>query len=180
MTSSSLMLFRSIAMVLVFAVMQTYVLAGPATTAITHGNANVFTGLLILTNNQTALVNGNSAPTGTTIFTGSQLQTPEMSGATVQLGRAGHLRIASGTTLTLNFDRESVEVKVLAGDAVLTTGEGVKGSVIMPDGKVKSGAGKAPQTGNQGTSSNAAGLTIFAVIVGTVILFTFLDDDDES
>jgi hypothetical protein len=80
------------------------------------------------------LVNGNSTPSGATIFTGSQIQTPELIGATIIIDSLGRVDIAPKTTLMLSFTSESMEVNLTAGCAILSTEVGVSGLVKTPQG----------------------------------------------
>jgi hypothetical protein len=88
-------------------------------------------------------VNGSLVPSGTTVLSGSQLQTSETAGATVNLGTIGKLDLAPKTKLTLVFDQNSISVNVASGDALLTTSEGVAGSLVASDGKTLTTDGKS-------------------------------------
>ncbi|MFN2456105.1 MAG: hypothetical protein ABR577_18020 [Pyrinomonadaceae bacterium] len=90
-------------------------------------------GLLIARGTTPILVNGEASPSGTTIRSGSQLQTGDQAEAMVQIGALGTLDIAPNTNLTLEFDKKSVNVKVASGNASLKTSEGIKGFVETPD-----------------------------------------------
>ena len=74
-------------------------------------------------------VNGNSAKSGETIFSGQQIQTPEGVGATVQLGGLGRVDIAPNTNLTLTFEEGKINVALVSGCVILTAGKGVVGTV---------------------------------------------------
>lgn len=65
-------------------------------------------GRLVTSANGTITVNGNSARSGDTIFSGAQIQTPTGVSATVQLGRLGSVDIAANTAVTLTFTDEHV------------------------------------------------------------------------
>lgn len=99
-------------------------------------------GRLTTRGNNPVTVNGNSARSGETIFSGQQLQTPEGTSAAVELGPLGRLDISPGTNLTLTFDGDSVEVNVTAGCAVLTTNRGIGGTLAAPGGA----GGTGPKT----------------------------------
>lgn len=129
---------RALSLLIACAVMQVYVLAAPAAgtpVEATH-DAPLF-GRLLIAGAEKAFVNGNEAPPGTTVLSGAQIETPGATGATVSLASAGRLDVAPNTNLTLTFDRGSVSVVVLTGEALLTTAAGVRGSLTMPDGKTK-------------------------------------------
>jgi hypothetical protein len=99
------------------------------------GGAQLF-GRLTAYGDGGVVVNGNQASTGTTLFSGAQLQTGDKTGASVALASTGTLEIAPNTNLSLTFDRGQINVRVASGDATLWTSAGVKGSLTMPDGKV--------------------------------------------
>lgn len=136
---------RGLALFVAFALMQVYVLATPTVPDKTVSNAGAgatLFGRLSTLGQGKVIVNGNAVATGTTILSGSQLQTPEATGATILLGSAGKLDIAPKTNLTLSFDQSSIIVNVTAGDALLTANEGVRASFTTPGGKTKVSDGK--------------------------------------
>jgi hypothetical protein len=183
---------KPVALLLVFAVLQFCVLITPAkasaatnTTSTNTAPSSVRFGQLLMSENQSALVNGTSATTGTTIFSGTQLQTPDGVGATVSLGALGRISIDPNTLLTLTFDKENVDVKVSAGNAVLTTNTGVEGTLTTAEGmKLKTNSNSAnPTAGGKARrlSKRAAGAIIFAGVVAVaLIVVVALDDDDDS
>ncbi|HKC66505.1 MAG TPA: hypothetical protein VKB86_22870 [Pyrinomonadaceae bacterium] len=136
---------KALALLVSFALLQVYVLAAPIATATNTANdvrSNSAPSALLFGRLSTfgagkVSVNGNEALSGTTILSGAQIETPEATGATVTLASVGTLDIAPKTKLTISFSKESVTVNVLAGDARLTTGEGVKGALTTPDGKTE-------------------------------------------
>ncbi|MBD0370065.1 MAG: hypothetical protein ICV60_04470 [Pyrinomonadaceae bacterium] len=98
-------------------------------------------------------VNGSIVPSGTTVLSGSQLQTSETAGASVSLGTIGKVDLAPKTKLTLVFDQNSISVNVDSGDASLTTSEGITGSLVTSDGKTLTTDGKS--TASVGTGMYA-------------------------
>jgi hypothetical protein len=86
--------------------------------------------------NKPVKVNGNKTSSGTSIFSGAQIQTPEGVGATVELGPLGRVDMTPKADLTLTFAESGVNVELRSGCAVLTTKVGVKGALISDDGKV--------------------------------------------
>ena len=138
MTQKSRRAASAIALLLVFSLSQLYVqanLAVKSPKAKTSVAAPARTGKLMTRGNHPVSLNGNSTSSGTTVLSGSELQTPAGVGASVQLGRNGLVRLAPETSLTLNFDNESIDVTLNSGYATLTTNEGIRGSITMPDGK---------------------------------------------
>jgi hypothetical protein len=80
------------------------------------------------------LVNGNITPSGATIFSGSQLQTPESVGAAIMVGSLGRVDIAPKTTLVVTFTSETMEIDLTAGCVILSTEKGISGLVKTPQG----------------------------------------------
>jgi hypothetical protein len=138
---------RVLALFLVSALMQVYVLAGPAGAPLL--------GRLTVYGEGGVSLNGNTALTGTTVFSGARLRTSDKAGALVLLSSAGKLEIAPNTDLSLTFDHSQVSVQVISGDAILSTSEGVKGSLTTPDGKVAMTDGaSASSLGGAGEQQN--------------------------
>jgi hypothetical protein len=142
---------RMISVVAAVCLFQVYVLAAATAPNAVATNPNAATaanglmlGRLMLAETESILVNGNSANSGTSILSGSQLQTPGNVEATVQLGSAGTLYIQPSTNLTVTFDKTNVEVKVAAGNAFVSANAGVTSSVTTPDGKTSAGEPGAP------------------------------------
>ena len=174
-------IFKTVALLMVLVITQVYALGNTAMTTLSgdagrtnEGRSGLLSGRLELNQDQAILVNGNSAISGATILTGAQISTPAEFGATVQIGSLGRLSVAPGTTLTLSFDKESVNVAVANGNAYLTTGEGVKGNVSTTD---KADASKTSSASPQGGGAGNAGRPTFGrtfgvglVIVGGLIL----------
>lgn len=86
-------------------------------------------GRLTTAGDKPVTVNGNSAKTGETIFSGQQIQTPAGTGATVQLPGLGSLEIAPGSNVTLTFGAGRIGVVLTSGCVELRTERGVTGTV---------------------------------------------------
>jgi hypothetical protein len=80
------------------------------------------------------LVNGNSTPSGATIFSGSQLQTPESVGAAIMVASLGRVDIAPKTSVLVTFTSETMEIDLMAGCVILSTEKGISGLVKTPQG----------------------------------------------
>jgi hypothetical protein len=131
----------AIALLLIFSLSQIYVQANLATkspAAKADEATLALTGRLITSGNNPISLNGNRTQSGTTVLSGSELQTPAGVEASVQLGQGGLLSLAPETSLTLNFDDVSIDVMVTSGRATLTTDPGVKGLITTPDGRTES------------------------------------------
>jgi hypothetical protein len=117
-----------------------YVLAvGPSTPGLDEAAASAplpqESGKLMTTKNQPITVNGNSTTPGTSILSGSSIQTPAGVGATLQLG-ASKLDIAPNTQLSIQFTGDgNATVTLIEGCLILRVGGDALGTVITPDGK---------------------------------------------
>jgi hypothetical protein len=192
MGSQRRIVLKPVALLLVFAVLQVCVLIAPAkastatnTTSTNTAPSSVRFGQLLMSENQSALVNGTSATTGTTIFSGTQLQTPDGAAATVNLGTLGRISIDPNTLLTLTFDKETVDVNVSAGNAVLTTNAGVKGTLTTAEG-MKLATNSANATVGRKAAArrwggdHVLGFVITAAVVGIALIALVVDDDNDS
>jgi hypothetical protein len=86
-------------------------------------------GRLTTRGNNPVTVNGNSARSGETVFSGQSIQTPEGVGATVNLPGIGRVDIAPNTNLTLTFAAGRVHLALASGCAIITANRGNAGSV---------------------------------------------------
>lgn len=125
---------KATALVLVLAVAQVYLGAALARAASvrlfgTPAQGGTSQGRLSTRGNNPVSVNGTSAKSGETIFSGQTIQTPDGVGATVQLPGLGRVDIAPNTTLTLTFADGSISVSLASGCTILTTNKGVAGTV---------------------------------------------------
>ncbi len=118
-------LSKTISFAVVVMVLQTVVLAAPASIA-----------KLKTRNNKPVKVNGQKAYTGTSLVSGSTIQSPEKVGATIDLGPLGRLDISPNTEVTVTFSEGVVSVQLRSGYVVLTTAKGVSGTVNTNDGDV--------------------------------------------
>jgi hypothetical protein len=84
-------------------------------------------GRLTTRGNNSVTVNGNSAKTGETIFSGQSIQTPAGVGATVNLPGLGRIDIAPNTNFSLTFGDGKIGVTLLSGCVILTANKGVTG-----------------------------------------------------
>ncbi|MBV9926045.1 MAG: hypothetical protein JOZ96_13590 [Acidobacteria bacterium] len=100
-------------------------------------------GRLTTRGNNAVTVNGNSAKSGETIFSGQSIQTPAGVGATVNLPGIGRVDIAPNTNLTLTFENGKVDVVLVSGCVIVTANRGNAGSV-------ESGGSTQKTEGDQG------------------------------
>jgi hypothetical protein len=92
-------------------------------------------GTLRTRDNKPVLVNGNKVRSGTTVISGAHIQSPEKTGATVEVASLGRLDFAANTDFVVTFDAGKITVRLKAGYLVLTTRKGINGVVTTPDGK---------------------------------------------
>ncbi len=110
-------LLRAVSLFAIFCILHVYVLTRPAPAATTDVVAStVASGTLKTTNNQPVVVNGNSVRPGTTVLTGSTIETPASVGATLQL-RSGDIQIAPNSEVTVEFTTDHSELSVKRGYA---------------------------------------------------------------
>ncbi|MFL6230481.1 MAG: hypothetical protein ACJ741_17045 [Pyrinomonadaceae bacterium] len=139
MTSQKRFTTRALALFLALAVLQVYVQAAlfdttPKAAAPAAQGAQPMSGRLMTRGDKPVTVNGNSAKSGETIFSGQQIQTPDGVGATVTLPGLGRVEIAPNTNATITFENGRLDVNVVSGCVVLHTDKGVAGSVETAGG----------------------------------------------
>ena len=160
---------RALSVLVLIAVVNVYVFANGAVVSSSDSNSKVLLGKLVTMSNRPIMVNGAEAITGTIILSGAQLTTSAANLATVQLENVGAVTIAPSSNVTLTFDSKNVAVRILSGDASLSTAKGVNGTVVGPGGEPRTAAPTptdvetARNWGIAGVGVGAAGL-IFGII----------------
>jgi hypothetical protein len=86
-------------------------------------------GRLTTRGNNPVAVNGNSARSGETIFSGQSIQTPAEIGATITLPGLGRVDIAPNSNVTVTFEAGKLTVMLAAGCAILTADKGMVGTL---------------------------------------------------
>jgi hypothetical protein len=125
---------RVLSALVLIAVVNVYVFAGGTVTSSESTSSKALLGKLITMSNRPVVVNGAEAITGSIILSGAQVTTPAASLATVQLDSLGSVTIAPSSSVILNFDSKNVAVRIISGDATLSTVDGVKGMVLRANG----------------------------------------------
>src|ERR1700755_1017154 len=125
---------KAVAVVLVLTVAHLYVNAELVRAATARLFAGVTTqgaiqGRLTTRGNNPVTVDGNSARSGETIFSGQSIQTPDAVGATVNLPGLGRVDISTNTNITLTFEQGKINVKLVSGCVVLTAYKGTTGTL---------------------------------------------------
>src|SRR5215210_1162732 len=118
-------------------------------------------GRLTTRGNNPVTVNGTSARSGETIFTGQSIQTPEGVGATVNLPGIGRVDIAPNTNLTVSFEAGKVHVALVSGCVIDVC------SSATPGGAPIVGQGAASAAGAGASGAGAAAGTAAATAAGS-------------
>lgn len=135
------------------------------------------------------LVNGEPARSGRTIFASSTISTPEGMTAVINLGKAGRLQLASGSSVNLNVSGTAVSGDLATGSiTVLNAAENVgiktaSGQTIsLASGEIVS----ATSTSSAKAQKGPGGLDwwVWAAIIGgaaaAVIIVAASGGDDDS
>lgn len=117
-------------------------------------------------------INGETAQSGRSIFSGSTIATPENASAIINLGKAGKIELAPNTIMSLSFNDKGISGDLTAGRVtVLNAADSV--NIKTTDGKTATlNAGEAanavngkPQTDNDDDNGHG-GWLLFAIILG--------------
>jgi len=81
-------------------------------------------------------VDGHDVGNGFTINTGSTTTTAKGSSAVVSLGKLGRVEVFPSSSVDLDFDNGSIEVKLEAGRVRVSSGSGITATVSTRDGEV--------------------------------------------
>jgi hypothetical protein len=103
--------------------------ATPGRVAAGVGPQSAAQGRLVTRGNNAVSVNGASAHSGETIFSGQTIQTPAGVGATVNLPGIGRVDIAPNSNATLSFEQGKLTVTLASGCAILTANRGTAGTM---------------------------------------------------
>ena len=130
-----------VALLTVFCVLQIYVFAGstesPTLIESSVAQSPQVGATLKTTNNQPVTVNGNSVEPGTTVLSGSSIETPSGVGATLKMDGFAVLDMSPDTELTVEFTPGGpVTVTLKRGCVALATMGDAEGTIITPDGGI--------------------------------------------
>lgn len=120
--NSNLWIRKTVSFCLMMALLATY-----SMTALAHDGK--VAGELVVSGNSingstaSVLLNGEEVKTGRTVFSSSTINTPENTSAIVNLGKAGEIKIAPNSSLTLSFDANSANVDITAGAITVLRGD---------------------------------------------------------
>jgi hypothetical protein len=126
-----------IALLLIFALLDLSLQTGFAAPAGSTANATPqVSGRLSTRGNRAIVVNGNNTESGATILDGATIETPDGTGATIDLGPLGEVELAPNTLAVLTFSDGQVKVTLKRGCAIVRRCQDCKGSIETPDGSV--------------------------------------------
>lgn len=178
----------ALAAFLAFALSQIYVQAGLPNPTPVPVPQRTITATLHTKNNQPVSINGNPAGTGTTLLTGTTIETPDQVSATIDLGAAGTVEVGPNSKIELSFDANgNVHVKLIRGCArTKKTANGIgeadvstdtvtdatnpkkkqAGGCLLPNGQL----GNFPPGGLTGAEEGAIGAGIGGGLILAIIL----------
>lgn len=142
MSSTSRKATMAVSLLLIFSVLQISLRVSLAVTgaegrdAAAQAQTDGLSGKLSIRGNQPVMVNGSSAPAGTTIFSGATLETPGGVEAGVNLGPLGSLELSSNTIAKLDFSDGNVRVMLIKGCVILRTKKNTTGTVETARGVI--------------------------------------------
>ena len=132
--NSKLWIRKALSMCLCVAILATYSMVALA-------NSGKIAGELMVSGNSVngeapfAMVNGETAKSGRSIFSSSTITTPDSARAVINLGKLGKIELAPGTSLAVSFDENGISGDLSAGKIkVLGTTESV--SIKTADGNI--------------------------------------------
>lgn len=130
---------KTIALLIVFSLLQFYVvfaLAAPTISNLTNvpKAPQGITGRLATRGNQNVLVNGNSARTGATVLSGATIETGDSVGATINLGRLGVVDVAPNTKALIEFSDGQIKVTIIQGCAIVRNKQGTYAQIYTDKG----------------------------------------------
>ncbi len=174
MISKSRNILKLVALLTAVCVMQIYVFAETTNssmlTAPGAATSPQASGTLRTTGAQPITVNGNSVTPGTTILSGSTIETPAGVGATINLGSLGSVDLAPNTKVVLEFSNGQIKVNLTQGCLILRYKSGVYAEIDNAQGKLTASDPKPATAGaldvcqqpgapaaivNQGAAANA-------------------------
>lgn len=174
-------LMQTTALILVCAVSLLTMHVAPALAAPSASSVVQITGQLSTTGNRSIIVNGNSTEAGATILDGATIETPDGTGASVNLGPLGQIDLEPNTVAVINFSDGQIKVTLKRGCAAVRKQEGVVGTIETPDGTTtsadqpdsnnrKKGSACVPVPGGTGaTAGTTAGAGGGGGIAGTTV-----------
>ncbi|HQZ96188.1 MAG TPA: hypothetical protein PLP21_07695 [Pyrinomonadaceae bacterium] len=135
-------------------------------------------------------VNGEPADTGRTIFSSSTISTPEGTSALINLGKAGRIQLAPGSTFVINVEDNAVKGNLTAGSLTVLNSAQPVGVKTLTGDVVTLSSGETASASSGSSSKKAkpgpGGLDwwVWAAIIGgataAVIIFATRDDNNTT
>lgn len=183
--NSKLWIQKALSLCLCVAILATYSMVALAAPGKTAGELTV-SGKHVNGESPFVLVNGETARSGRSVFSGSTITTPETASAVMNLGKFGRIELAPATSLTLTFDEKGIfgdltsgKVTVLgANDSVAIKTLNGK-TVQLAAGQSVSASGKAQDDDDDDDGSGA--WWVWAAVFGgaaVVLVWTALSDGE--
>ena len=183
--NSKLWIRKALSTCLCVAVLVTYSMVALAAPARTAGELTV-SGKVVDGQNPFALINGEVAHSGRSVFSGSTITTTDSSVAVMNLGKFGRIELAPSTSLVLTFDENGINGDLSAG---MVTVLGASDSVAIKtlNGKtVRLSAGQSVMASGAAQDDDddddgGAAWWIWAAVFGgaaVVLLYTALNDGE--
>ncbi len=149
--NSKLWIRNAVTMCLMVALIATYSMVALAS----DGRA---AGELVINSSETSLVtvNGEVAKSGRAIFSSSTISTPEGTGATVNLGKAGRIELAPSTTFTLSFDENTISGSLTSGSITVLNAAHSVGVRTLSGDLVQVNAGETANATSSSASTKPA------------------------
>jgi hypothetical protein len=183
--NSKLWIRKALSMCLCVAILVTYSMVALAAPGKAAGELTV-SGKNVNGESPFVLVNGETARSGRSVFSGSTITTPETSSAVMNLGKIGKIELAPATSLTLTFDEKGIFGDLTSGKVtVLGASENVAiktingNTVHLSAGQSVAASGKAQDDDDD--DDGDGNWWIWAAVFGgaaVVILWTALSDQD--
>jgi hypothetical protein len=184
--NSKLWIRKALSMCLSVAILATYSMVALASPTKVAGELAV-SGKILNGETPFALVNGEAARSGRSVFSGSTVTTSDSVNAVINLGKLGKIELAPNTVLNLTFDEKNISGDLTAGTVtVLGAAENVSirtqngKTVQLATGQSVSAAGKLADDDDDDDDGGAAWWIWGGVFAGAavVILWTALSDGD--
>lgn len=128
------------------------------------------------------ILNGEKAYNGRTFFSTGTVVTPDHTNAVLKLGKAGYIDLAPNSTLTLNFDKNSISGELSAGHIRVVNTEGIDVMIKTAD---KTYVNKAAGNGiftvsTDADASRATSETGSLYVTNGTSTVPVQDDDDDD
>jgi hypothetical protein len=141
-------------------------------------------------NEPAVMLNGEKAFSGRTFFSSGTIATTEKTSATVNLGKLGSVSLSPNSVLSLNFDKNTINGTLTAGQINVANSEGVNVNIVNTDGSAIISQGglynantdalpsKQDDDNKVGGGSQLALIAVFAGVVAVAAIYVLTRDDN--